>query len=158
MVITCSMGFYWAWDSIEILGFTGFYRVLPGFTGFYRVLPSFTEFYRVLPSFTEFYRVLPSFPGVSRWKEKGERFRLREREREGVERFFCSRTRRKTFQNKLHPQRRLKGRERLRGRIRGRVKGRRRIGGGVKKGVASGGRWICKCVSVSVNKKRQKVP
>ena len=53
-----------------LLGFTGFYWVLPSFTefyrvllDFYRVLLGFTGFYRVLPSFTGFYRVLPSFTG-----------------------------------------------------------------------------------------------
>ena len=55
---------------VLLLGFTGFYRVLPGFTGFYWVLLGFTGFYRVLPSsnllsrsLIRFYLVLPSFTG-----------------------------------------------------------------------------------------------
>ena len=54
-----------------VLGFTGFYRILPSFHGF---LPGFTGFYRVWLGLTGFYRVLLGFfrvsPGVtvSRWR------------------------------------------------------------------------------------------
>ena len=46
-----------------LLGFTGFYWILPGFTGFYSVLPGFTGFYWVLLGFPGFYRVLLDFTG-----------------------------------------------------------------------------------------------
>ena len=46
-----------------LLGFTGFYWVLPlPGTSLCRVLLGFTRFHWVLLGFTEFYRVLPSFP------------------------------------------------------------------------------------------------
>ena len=50
-----SMGFA---RFMEILRSTRFYRVLLGFTGFYWVLPGF---YRVLLGFAGFYWVLPGF-------------------------------------------------------------------------------------------------
>ena len=51
--------FGWDWPSLMgsdrctgfLLGFTGFYRVVPGFHGFYWVLPGFHEFYWVSLSF-----------------------------------------------------------------------------------------------------------
>ena len=41
--------------TLVLLGFSGFYRVLPSFNGFDRVLQGFTGFYRVLLGFTGFY-------------------------------------------------------------------------------------------------------
>ena len=44
-----------------LLGFTGFYWVLPSCTEFYLVLLGFVWFYWVLLGFTGFYLVVPSF-------------------------------------------------------------------------------------------------